>query len=430
MYSPLRKLVAFIAALAVLFTSAAPTYAQTSTYLCTPSGILFGFFNGVQTTEFDANIKLENLQRLYGATLPSTGEIIRYKSFYNYSKGLEDFVETFEQRLREQGAVLEGRFELFLEVITGESSWWSAIVNKISATTGILSALWDDLTALALRNLTAILANPPTSINYAEHRLVIDNYAAEGKKMVFFAHSQGNLFVNPAADYARSKTGTSAVKVVHVAPASPTLRGLHVLADKDLVISGLRAFGSVPPVTHIIPGYLLRPAGLDGGTDFLGHSLLGIYLNSQLSTAATIQAYVSQALSSVTLPPQQPSTFTCDPEHIALDPQFDLEYAARTWPGGPFPLSPVGYEAGLIPGWISVGSASFITQRRRGYDDVEYTERLQVSNKFNLIARNDINHYNPDGTLWFTELRMSVVGSTELFYPLKIVSSSPVRSRK
>lgn len=429
MYSPLRKLFAVIAALAVLLSSAAPAYAQTSTYFCTPSGILFGFFNGVQTTESDAKIKLERLQRLYGTTLPSTGEIIQYKNFYNYSKGLEDFVETFEQRLREQDALLEGRFELFLEAITGEGSWWSAIVNKISAATGILSALWDDLTALSLRNLTAILANPPTSINYAEHRLIIDNYAAEGKKMVFFAHSQGNLFANPAADYARSKTGASAVKVVHVAPASPTLRGLHVLADKDLVINSFRAFGSVPLVTHIIPGYLLRPAGLDGSNDFLGHSLLGIYLNSQLSTATTIQAYVNQALSSVTLPPQQPSTFTCDPEHIALDPQFELEYAARTWPGGPFPLSPAGDEK-LIPGWISNGGASFITQQRRGYNDVEYTERLQISNKFTLIARDDINHYNPNGSLWFIQIHMSVVGATELFYPLKIVPSRRIQSRK
>ena len=78
MYSPLRKLVAFFAALAVLFSSVAPAYAQTSTYLCTPSGILFGFFNGVQTTESDAKMKLKRLQRLYGITLPSTGEIIQF----------------------------------------------------------------------------------------------------------------------------------------------------------------------------------------------------------------------------------------------------------------------------------------------------------------------------------------------------------------
>lgn len=304
----MRKFLALLAALAVLMTSTSSAWAQASTNVCTPSGIVFGFFNGVQTTDAAATTSLQVLKRLYGTTLPSTGETIRYEKFYNYSNGFEDFVETFEQRLREQDALLEGRFELFLEVITGEGSWWSTIVNTISATAGILSALWDDMTALALRNLTALIANPPTSVNYAEHRLRIDNYAVEGKKMVFLAHSQGNLFVNPAADYARSKTSTSAVSVVHVAPASPTLRGPHVLADKDLVINGLRAVGTVPSITHVIPGYLLRPAGLGGGKDFLGHSLLDIYVNPALSTSGSVRSHVSNALASVTLPPQQASS--------------------------------------------------------------------------------------------------------------------------
>ena len=301
-----RKFIASVAAFALVITTTTSVHAGTSA--CAPSGIAFGFFNGVQTTDAQASAALLWLKRLYGTTLPRTGETIRYEKFYNYTNGFEDFVETFDQRLREQNAILEGRFELFLEVMSGTGSWWDAIVNAVTGTASILDGIKQDLQAQIARNLTGLLANPPTSVNYAEHRLRIDNFVVEGKKMVFFAHSQGNLFVNPAATYARSRSSAEAVKVVHVAPASPTLSGPHVLADKDLVINGLRLVGSVPSITDIIPGYLLRPAGLGGGTDILGHGLLEIYVNPALNVSSSVRNLVTAALDGVTAPPQQAST--------------------------------------------------------------------------------------------------------------------------
>ncbi|OWQ90523.1 hypothetical protein CDN99_12940 [Roseateles aquatilis] len=192
-----------------------------------------------------------------------------------------------------------------MEVMSGSGSWWDSIVNAVTGTAALLDSLWDTLRATMIQRLTSLFGNPPTAVNYAEHRLRIDNYVLEGKKMVFLAHSQGNLFVNPAADYARGKSSAAAVKVVHVAPASPTLRGGHVLADLDLVINGLRAVGSVPPVTHSIPGYLLRPAGLNGQKDPLGHGLLEIYLNPALNVSSAVRGLVQAALNDVQAPPAQ-----------------------------------------------------------------------------------------------------------------------------
>ncbi len=303
MNSLLRKTVAFVTALTVAWAGAAPAYAQTN--VCAPGGIVFGFFNGVQTTDAQATIALLSLKLEYGRTSPTTGESIRYEKFYNATNGFEDFVETFEQRLQEQNGILAGRFELFMEVISGSGPWWSSIVNTIATTASILEGIWQDDQAQMARNLTGLLANPPTAVTYSEHRLRIDSYALEGKKMVFFAHSQGNLFVNPAADYARARSSIDAVKVVHVAPASPTLRGQHVLADKDLVINALRAVGSVPPITDSIPGYLLRPEGLNLQTDILGHGLLEIYINPALAISQHVRDLVSSALATVVSPPQQ-----------------------------------------------------------------------------------------------------------------------------
>jgi hypothetical protein len=163
--------------------------------------------------------------------------------------------------------------------------------------------------AAVVRNLTTLLANPPTTTTYAEHRSLIQTWALEGKKLMFVAHSQGNLFAVAAHAFATTLVPASAVKVVHIAPASPDLRGPHTLADLDLVINALRiAGGTVPPVTHLIPGYLLRPPGLSGDKDALGHGLLEIYLNPAIATSSVIKEQITSAIASLVAPPTQAVT--------------------------------------------------------------------------------------------------------------------------
>ena len=123
--------------------------------------------------------------------------------------------------------------------------------------------------------------------------------------MLFLSHSQGNLFANVAHDYARTKVNASNVKLVHVGPASPSLRGSHTLADKDLVINALRITGSVPPITDTIPGIALRTAGINGQKDAFGHGLLEIYMAPQHATAARMKSHVDTALAALVAPPAQ-----------------------------------------------------------------------------------------------------------------------------
>ena len=87
------------------------SHAQDAT--CGANGVVFGFFNGVQTTERQAQnaLKLIQEKQLYGTTTPN-GEPITYDLFYNDTEGLSDFVETFDQRLQEQNGLLAGRYEL------------------------------------------------------------------------------------------------------------------------------------------------------------------------------------------------------------------------------------------------------------------------------------------------------------------------------
>ncbi len=278
------------------FATVAPTSA------CTTSGVEFGFFNGVQTTQDQATEALVYLRQQFGAQT-AQGEAIRYESFYNYSHGFEDFVETFDQRLAEHDSLLAGRFELFAQALQGNGDLLSAIQAAVPATSSLFTSIVNDFEAFVVQKLTTLLANPPTLSNYIEHQGRIDTLTLEGKKLLFFAHSQGNLFVNQAYNYALTKVTAQSVKVVHAAPASVLLNGDYTLADKDLVINGLRLTGSVPANTDTVPAYLDRQPGLNGKKDFMGHGLLEIYLNPTLTTASHLKTEVAQALNSLVAPP-------------------------------------------------------------------------------------------------------------------------------
>lgn len=299
----IRKIIAasFAAYLAVFSPLYAYAQSAAGTDLCRATGVAFVFFNGVQTTRAQADVANAEFRRIHGTTSPK-GDPIRYEVLYNYSAGFEDFVETFEQRLLEQEGLLEGRFELFFEALNGDGPWWSKIIETVASTAGILKGFVDWYQASVIRNLTTLLGNPPTSVNYLEHRARIENLILEGKKILFVAHSQGNLFANAAYNYALSKAGAESVKLVHIAPASPTLNGNHTLADLDLVINGLRLFGSVASITDFIPGYLLRPAGANGKKDALGHGLLEIYINQALTTSSRVKSHINDAFNVLVAP--------------------------------------------------------------------------------------------------------------------------------
>lgn len=98
------------------------------------------FFNGVHTTPSSANRSIEVLRKIHGETSES-GDRIRYEVLFNYSNGFEDFVETFDQRLREHEGLLEGRFELFLSIINGGAPWWESIVGVSRSAGEILGGL-------------------------------------------------------------------------------------------------------------------------------------------------------------------------------------------------------------------------------------------------------------------------------------------------
>ena len=271
---------------------------QVSTTLCTKVPFVVGFFNGVGTSKAVAKAQAEmlaNANRL-GPKGPD-GSDIEYQLFYNDTNGkLLDALETFSQKLREQPAVINQRFELFWEAIEGSGSVSNAIISAYPAFGDFLRSLFETILSIqANAMLRTYLLNPPFE-NYADHRTKVDNALSQGSKLILFAHSQGNLFANRAYAYAVAKVGTGPVKLVHVAPASSVLNGPYTLADYDLVINYLlRVGGTVPSANvHI-------PLGLGDG-----HGILEVYLNPLYSEPhSKIRSDFQAALASAVAPPAE-----------------------------------------------------------------------------------------------------------------------------
>jgi hypothetical protein len=257
------------------------------------------FFNGIRNTPEDAKDSLGALKALYGE-IDGNGEKIKYELLYNPTLGFfDDVFEVLQQRSNEYNM-------FFFDLISGSGAWYEKA--KTMTDFANLALFMEEFISSKERDITFSLINAsPTAVDYAEHRVRLDTWMLEGKKLLFVAHSQGNLFANAAYDYAKSKVGEESVKVVHVAPASFKINGPHVLADKDHVISTLRLLttNQLPEVTDSIPEYNKRPPGSNDRMDRLGHGFVEIYINTYFTTSQRVRQYIREALNSLVAPSAQ-----------------------------------------------------------------------------------------------------------------------------
>jgi hypothetical protein len=266
--------------------------------------VVIGFFNGVGNTEEDAKGGLEALVRLMGSSYRDSP--IRYENFYNQtgrstsSTLLQDLAETFIQRSAELDGVLGNRWEHYWDLVASRhgdpASLTGSLIGGLGSGGLALARLLDATFNATLGQIVAgwarMLADPPTGTDMATHLATLRALADEGSDIVMVAHSQGNLFVNAAYDGLRGSHPGTKASVVHVAPASPTLRGGYGLSGLDLVINGLRAQGvnSVQPANWNIPF---------GQADASGHAWVATYLDAAREGRAKVKALIDSALQSL-----------------------------------------------------------------------------------------------------------------------------------
>ncbi|WP_408058710.1 hypothetical protein [Vibrio bivalvicida] len=305
---------------------------------CKIEGYTIGFFNGVATSRTDAEENIDKIQSTLGIS-QYNGEPVEYQLFYNdsYIDGsglnvLADFAETFDQRTYELEQKQFDRWEAFWDIINGRVN--SSIIQKISAAFSWFGGYVKDSISQTLNvkirefleALTSLVDAPETSQTRMQHHLINDSQTWKGKKLIYIAHSQGNLWVNESYKHVTSQRGYGAdnIRVVHIAPASPTLspNSDYILSTSDLVINGLQftGIGSVP-----LPNTVIAPSDLD----IAGHGLIPIYLTHPKSIEK-IKTSVDKAFSSITKPEMQHFLFkiefnsSASYESLHENPVYDI----------------------------------------------------------------------------------------------------------
>ena len=278
----------------------------------TPIPTLIGYFNGVANTETSALLSLKRLKLEYGTTYKT--KPLDYNLFYNQTTCelgaflagkipcLEDIAEVFQQRSSELNSGLKNRWEHFWEMLSGRTSQDGSLTATLTSKLGkfgeaILQML-DSIYALVINQFVGSffsflnsLSGTPTLADNARQVLKLKTYADNGSGMVLIAHSQGNLYVNMAYDDIKTVAPTAKVKVVHVAPASPTLRGNYALADVDFVIRSLRQLVSgLPSVNIELPL---------SANDRTGHAFEGTYLDVSRKAYERVKTMINTALDGV-----------------------------------------------------------------------------------------------------------------------------------
>lgn len=298
---------------------------------CKIEGYTIGFFNGVATSQRQALLGQQKIKSTLSVT-QYNGEPVEYRLFYNDSNidgsslnVLADFAETFDQRTQELEQRQFDRWEAFWEIINGRQN--SSIIQKISAAFSwfagflqdIISQTLNSLIREFLETLTLLLNAPETSDTIMRHELINDTNTWKGKKLIYIAHSQGNLWVNKSYDYVASQSGYDAnnIHVLHIAPASPILSpdSDYILSTSDLVINGLNltGIGTVP-----LPNTIIAPSS----SDYMGHGLSEVYLTHPESIKK-IKASVNRAFSSLTKPDMEDVLFSIDYEY---SPNFKIQH--------------------------------------------------------------------------------------------------------
>lgn len=274
--------------------------------------IVVAFFNGVANTRSAAGDSSRRLELEYGETYQDV--TLAHEAYYNQTacgaglvgkpSCLEDVAEVFQQRSQELNGVLANRWEVFWELLVGRQQQSDSVAGTLRSLLGdpakalaqlidsIFSAMLNRLSQAVLDLLT-LFTDAPTGLDQANHLARLTRHASEGRGFLLVAHSQGNLFVNTARDGLLAAHPDAPTRVVHVAPASPTLRGQYVLADIDLVINALRVtgLGSVPGINVNLPF---------STSDVTGHGFEPTYLDTARAAYAMTRGYIDAALTELT----------------------------------------------------------------------------------------------------------------------------------
>ena len=146
----------------------------------------------------------------------------------------------------------------------GEKSYLERLLGVMGEPLSVLDVFLRDYVSKAVAGIAMYASNPPTGLNHAEHRASIDMaWQPRDRSCCSLRTLRATCSLTRRFLTQRQKYRTNSVNVVHVAPPYNSLRGPYLLADIDLVIKGLNAFGwsTVPDANMNLPFSRKDPSG-------------------------------------------------------------------------------------------------------------------------------------------------------------------------
>lgn len=253
------------------------------------------FANGVGNTQADALLSLAYIKNAYRFSLDDRAEeSYSFDTAYNYTQGsISDVIQVLKQKKNELGLTGIDAEPLFWLLLKGKNdlNFIRLALSEIApsfapdkVTEPVLEALY-----LTMADANAEIIADRDRVN-AEH---VSTYSADllaGKRVIIFAHSQGNLFTNEAVrNIMLSDSGTpeqtDSIGVINIAtPANSVVnQSPYVTAHDDAVISLISA------IQPVLPSNIDNDPGVLGDDrDRLNHSFISGYFNPDLPSRAVI----------------------------------------------------------------------------------------------------------------------------------------------
>lgn len=285
-----RRCIALIVSVALPFSCLAQQPAKT----CGGPGYLLAYINGLSTDPIGAQDGLDAISAVYGSQYNQ--QPISYALFYTPTDGLmQDVANAFAQRLQSSPGTTD-RWELLWDVLDNGGG---TITDLAVAENPNLSTLVSDLKssvlstqANQLKALTSSSNIQPTVNQFAS---AFTTYNTEQNKLLVFAHSQGNVYLNAIYDAIKPKLQTDSFRTVQVAPPTSTVRdpnGRYITSTTDLVIQSL-----ILVLGNVLPANTNGPilASLSSDTGF-GHKFVDIYMNQKYSLFPAIKSLADSNL--------------------------------------------------------------------------------------------------------------------------------------
>jgi hypothetical protein len=331
------------------------------------------FFNGILVTKKGAEDSLDAIKAFYGEKTPQ-GDKILYDIMYNDTQDKRtDIEETLEQMdsmfLAE---LIKNRPELLSEIRNNGGKLLERLKKEDPELARLLreklyiAMLLDEIKSLQ-DEWHLFSDHPNTEIVYSYHRQKINELVSQNYKMVFVAHSQGNLFAITAYNYAVKQkyfnnpeyqygiSALNSIKVVHIAPTVDErfLKGPYTLADQDLAILTFRGLGIAPTSNVVVPSGLLH--FIDEPT---GHFLVDTYLQPGFEASySRIRNHIKTSFEELNR-----AALSYDPAHFKVNLSW-LEYELQ---------SDVDKMLQRIQIWVTEPSGKMVVAHGDPYGDHGY----------------------------------------------------------